>query len=408
MLRRVVITGVGVYSSIGKNADEVADSLYHGRSGIGLDPERKAMGYRSSLTGVLPLPDLRSFVDRRQRHSLPEQGCYACVAAQEAFAMAGIDADFIQNNVVGVLMGGDSSAAPIINGIDAIREKGTTLLVGSGSVFQSMTSTVSMNLSVIFKLKGINFSVAGACASGSHAIGIGYTLIQSGLQDFILCGGSQEVNKYSVASFDGISTFSMREDAPGKASRPFDRDRDGLVPSGGAAALVLESYDSAVSRGADILAEVVGYGFSSCADHISIPNVNGPQSAMEMAIRRAGLQLGDIDYINAHATSTLVGDCNEAKAITALWGDRTPMVSSTKSMTGHELWMSGASEVVYSILMMRRGFVARNLNFEHPDDYSAKLNVVADTVEGKVDTILSNSFGFGGTNTSLIIKTYKH
>lgn len=406
MLRRVVITGIGAYSSIGKNVEEVADSLYHGRSGIGLDPERKAMGYRSSLTGILALPDIRGFVDRRQRHSLPEQGYYACMAAQEAFAMSGIDADFIKDHVVGVIMGGDSSAAPIINGIDGIREKGTTLLVGSGSVFQSMTSTVSMNLSVIFKLKGINFSIAGACASGSHAIGIGYTLIQSGLQDCILCGGAQEVNKYSVASFDGISTFSIREEAPQQASRPFDRDRDGLVPSGGAAALVLESYDEAVRRGATILAEVVGYGFSSCADHISIPNVNGPQSAMQMAIERAGLQLSDIDYINAHATSTSVGDTNEAKAISALWGEKTPLVSSTKSMTGHELWMSGASEVVYSILMMRRGFVAKNLNFENPDDYSAKLNIVAETKEISINTVLSNSFGFGGTNSSLIIKTF--
>lgn len=405
MLRRVVITGVGVYSSIGKNVDEVADSLYHGRSGIGLDPARKAMGYRSSLTGLLDIPDLRSFVDRRQRHTLPEQGYYACVAAREAFGMASIDEDFLKENVVGVLMGSDSSAAPIIGGIDSIRDKGTTLLVGSGSVFQSMTSTVSMNLSVIFKLKGVNLSIAGACASGSHAIGIGYTLIQSGLQDCILCGGAQEVNKYSVATFDGISTFSIREDDPKRASRPFDRDRDGLVPSGGAAALVLESYDSAVRRGANILAEVVGYGFSSCAEHISIPNVKGPRLAMEMAIQRAGLQLGEIDYVNAHATSTSVGDSNEAKSISALWGDKTPLISSTKSMTGHELWMSGASEVVYSLLMMKRGFVAPNLNFENPDEYSAKLNIVAETKETSMKTVLSNSFGFGGTNSSLIIKS---
>ena len=405
-MRRVVITGVGIYSSIGKNVEEVADSLYHGRSGIGLDPERKAMGYRSSLTGLVSVPDVRDFVDRRQRHSLPEQGFYSCVAAREAFSMAGIDGDFLDRNEVGVLFGGDSSAAPIINSIDDIRKKGTTLLVGSGSVFQSMTSTVSMNLSVIFKLKGINFSIAGACASGSHAIGIASTLIRSGLQECILCGGAQEVNKYSVASFDGISTFSAREDAPHLASRPFDRDRDGLVPSGGAAALVVESLESAQRRGAKILAEVVGYGFSSNADHISIPNVLGPKRAMEMAIRQSGMNVDEVDYINAHATSTLVGDANEAKAISAIWGESTPLVSSTKSMTGHELWMSGASEVAYSLLMMGNDFVAPNVNFENPDESSAILHIPAVTVDRRMDVFLSNSFGFGGTNSSLVIKRF--
>ncbi|MCK9155750.1 MAG: beta-ketoacyl-[acyl-carrier-protein] synthase family protein [Paludibacteraceae bacterium] len=406
-MHRVVITGIGAYSSIGKNVEEVADSLYHGRSGVGLDPERKAMGYRSSLTGLLTLPDVRDFIDRRRRHTLSEQGFYACVAAREAFAMAGIDDDYLDQNEVGVLIGSDSSAAPIINGIDDIREKGTTLLVGSGSVFQSMTSTVSMNLSVIFKLRGISFSIAGACASGSHAIGVAVTLIQSGLQDCILCGGAQEVNKYSVATFDGISTFSVRENEPQKASRPFDRDRDGLVPSGGAATLVLESYESAMKRGAKILAEVVGYGFSSNAEHISIPNVYGPKRAMDMAIRKAGLAISEIDYINAHATSTIVGDDNEAKAITEIWGDKTPLVSSTKSMTGHELWMSGASEVVYSILMMQNDFVAPNLNFENPDEISAKLNIPALTIDKKIDVFLSNSFGFGGTNSSLVIRRFR-
>ena len=406
-MHRVVITGIGAYSSIGKNVEEVADSLYHGRSGVGLDPERKAMGYRSSLTGLLTLPDVRDFIDRRRRHTLSEQGFYACVAAREAFAMAGIDDDYLDQNEVGVLIGSDSSAAPIINGIDDIREKGTTLLVGSGSVFQSMTSTVSMNLSVIFKLRGISFSIAGACASGSHAIGVAVTLIQSGLQDCILCGGAQEVNKYSVATFDGISTFSVRENEPQKASRPFDRDRDGLVPSGGAATLVLESYESAMKRGAKILAEVVGYGFSSNAEHISIPNVYGPKRAMDMAIRKAGLAISEIDYINAHATSTIVGDDNEAKAITEIWGDKTPLVSSTKSMTGHELWMSGASEVVYSILMMQNDFVAPNLNFENPDENSARLHIPALTIDKKIDVFLSNSFGFGGTNSSLVIRRFR-
>ncbi len=406
-MKRVVITGMGIYSSIGKNLEEVTSALYAGQSGIGFDAGRKAMGYRSALTGKLELPDVKDFIDRRQRHSLAEQGYYACMASREAFRNAGIDSDYLDKNDVGILFGSDASAAPIIEGIDTIREKGKTILVGSGSVFQSMTSTVSMNLSVIFKLKGINFSVAGACASGSHAIGMAHLLIQSGMQDCILCGGAQEVNKYSVASFDGISAFSVREDEPEKASRPFDRDRDGLVPSGGAAALVVESYESAVRRGANILAEVIGYGFSSNADHISIPNVQGPQKAMEMALKVSGIKITDVGYINAHATSTPVGDANEAKAIYAIWGGRSPIVSSTKSMTGHELWMSGASEIIYSILMMKNNFIAPNLNFENPDEDSARICIPSQKIEKKTDIFLSNSFGFGGTNSTLVIKNLK-
>ena len=194
----------------------------------------------------------------------------------EAFKNAGIDEAFLEANEVGVLYGNDSSTAPIINAVDIIREKKNTVLVGSGSIFQSMNSTVSMNLSVIFKLRGVNFTISGACASGSHAIGMGYLLIKSGLQDCILCGGAQEVNPFSVGSFDGLSAFSNRETEPQKASRPFDKSRDGLVPSGGGASLVLESYESAVKRGAPILAEIIGYGFSSNGDHISVPNIDGP------------------------------------------------------------------------------------------------------------------------------------
>jgi 3-oxoacyl-[acyl-carrier-protein] synthase-1 len=231
-----------------------------------------------------------------------------------------------------------------------------------------------------------------------------YVLIQSGMQDCILCGGAQEINKYSVASFDGISTFSIREDEPEKASRPFDRNRDGLVPSGGAAALVVESYESATRRGAAILAEIIGYGFSSNADHISIPNVQGPQKAMEMALKRSGIKYSEVDYINAHATSTVVGDANEAKAIRAIWGEHSPAVSSTKSMTGHELWMSGASEVIYSILMMKNNFIAPNINFENPDEDSAKIYIPSQRVDKNINVFLSNSFGFGGTNSVLILK----
>lgn len=403
-MKRVVITGMGIYSCIGSNLDEVTKSLYNGKSGIGIDLERKELGYLSSLTGILKRPDLKKLLDRRKRLCLPEQGEYAYVATVEAFQNAGIDEAFLETNEVGVLYGNDSSTAPIINAVDIIREKKNTVLVGSGSIFQSMNSTVSMNLSVIFKLKGINFTISGACASGSHAIGMGYLLIKSGLQDCILCGGAQEVNPFSVGSFDGLSAFSTREAQPDKASRPFDKSRDGLVPSGGGASLVLESYESAVKRGAPILAEIIGYGFSSNGEHISVPNVDGPKRSLEMAIRQAGIELKKIKYINAHATSTPIGDLNEAKAIGEVFEGYRPYVTSTKSMTGHEMWMAGASEVIYSTLMMHNNFIAPNLNFNEPDEASCLLNIPSRRVDTEFDTFLSNSFGFGGTNSTLIIK----
>lgn len=407
MARRVVITGMGIYSCIGKNREEVKESLYNGKSGIGIDPLRKEMGYASALTGILERPNLKGLLDRKKRNSLPEQGEYAYIATLEAFRQAGIDEDFLLRNEVGILYGNDSSAAPVINAVDIIRAKKNTALVGSGSIFQSMNSTVTMNLSVIFHLRGINFTVSGACASGSHAIGMAYLLIKQGLQECILCGGAQEVNPYSVGSFDGLGAFSSREDEPQRASRPFDKHRDGLVPSGGGASVVLESYESAVRRGAPILAEVIGYGFSSNGDHISVPNVDGPKRSLEMAIRDAGVSLEEIAYVNAHATSTPVGDLNEAKAIGEVFGEHRPYVASTKAMTGHEMWMAGASEVVYSTLMMNNGFIAPNINFEEPDEASCRLNIPAERVDMDFDMFLSNSFGFGGTNSTLIIKKAK-
>jgi len=292
----------------------------------------------------------------------------------------------------------------VVNGTDIVREKKDTMLVGSGCIFQSMNSTVTMNLSVIFKLRGINFTISAACASGSHSIGIGYTLIKSGLQDVILCGGAQEINPYAMGSFDALSAFSIRENDPTKASRPFDRDRDGLVPSGGAASIVIESYDSAIKRGAPILGEIIGYGFSSNGEHISQSNVIGLERAMEMALKDGNLITNDIDYINAHATSTHHGDMSEAIAINNVFQNVKPFVSSTKSMTGHECWMAGASEIVYSMLMAQNSFIAPNINFENPDEYSAKLNIASKTIDKKVNIFLSNSFGFGGTNSSLIVK----
>lgn len=398
---------MGIYSCIGKNKEEVLQSLFDGKSGIGIAPDRKEMGYRSSLCGVLEKPNLKGMLDRRQRVCLPEHGQYAFLATTEALAQAGIDHSFLLENEVGILYGNDSSAAAVIEGVDIIREKKNTVLVGSGNIFQSMNSTLTMNLATIFNLRGINFTVSGACASGSHAIGMGYLLIKQGLQDCVICGGAEEVNKYSVGNFDALNAFSTREDEPTKASRPFDKNRDGLVPSGGAATVILESYDAAVRRGATILGEVVGYGFSSNGEHISTPNVSGPQRSLEMAIRDAGIDLAEIAYINAHATSTPIGDFNEARAIAEVFGEHRPYVASTKSLTGHEMWMAGASEIVYSVLMMQNNFIAANLNFEEPDEASAHLNIPKQRVDVAFDTFLSNSFGFGGTNSTLIVRKLK-
>lgn len=407
MSHRVVITGMGIYSCIGKNKEEVLKSLFEGKSGIGIAPDRKEMGYRSSLCGILEKPNLKGMLDRRQRLCLPEHGQYAFLATTEALTQAGIDNEFLLNNEVGILYGNDSSAEAVITGVDVIREKKNTVLVGSGNIFQSMNSTITMNLATIFNLRGINFTVSGACASGSHAIGMGYMLIKQGLQECVICGGAEEVNKYSVGNFDALNAFSTREDEPAKASRPFDKNRDGLVPSGGAATVILESYESAIKRGATILGEVVGYGFSSNGDHISVPNVDGPKRSLQMAIKDAGIDIQEIKYVNAHATSTPIGDMNEAKAIAEVFGEHKPYVASTKSLTGHEMWMAGASEIVYSMLMMQNNFIAANLNFEEPDEASACINIPKERVDVEFDTFLSNSFGFGGTNSTLIVKQLK-
>ena len=406
-MNRVVITGMGVYSCIGKNREEVKQSLYEGRSGIIFDPARKAFGYRSALTGYVDRPNLKGLVDRRARIMMPEQAEYAFVATREALEQAGIDETFLHEHEIGLIYGNDSSAEPTVLGADLIREKKDTTLLGSGSVFQTMNSTVTMNLSTIFHLKGINFTVSAACASGSHAIGLGYHFIKSGLQEMIICGGAQELNIFSMGNFDALSAFSVRENEPTKASRPFDKNRDGLIPSGGAATVILESLDSALARGATILAEVIGYGFSSNGAHISNPTVSGPVRALQMALKDAALEPGAVAYINAHATSTLAGDASEARAIDSVFGQSRPWISSTKSMTGHECWMAGASEIVYSVLMMQHGFIAPNINLEEADEDSAKLNIVRETIDAEFDCFLSNSFGFGGTNSSLIIRKYQ-
>ena len=408
MNRRVVITGMGIWSCLGTDLETVKQSLYEGKSGIGMQPERLEYGYRSALTGIVEEPVItKKMLDRHTRAGMPEEARYAYMSSLQAFEQANISDEYLRENEIGCIFGNDSSAKPVIEASKIMDEKHDSAMLGYGLIFQSMNSTVNMNLSTIFHLRGINFTISAACASGSHSIGLGYMLIKQGMQDVVLCGGAQETNFYSMASFDALGAFSVRMDEPTKASRPFDRDRDGLVPSGGAASLILEDYEHAKARGANILAEVIGYGFSSNGGGISQPSDEGSVVAMTRALDMSGVKAEDIDYINAHATSTHQGDMYEAMALNRMFGGKHALISSTKSMTGHECWMAGASEAVYSILMMQNNFVAPNINFEHPDEYSEKLNLAITTVETELNLVLSNSFGFGGTNSALVLKKFK-
>ncbi len=405
MNNRVVITGMGIWSCLGTDILSVKEALYNGKSGIGLCPERLEYGYRSGLSGIVPLPVItKDMLSRHIRVGMPEHTQFAYMAARQAFNQAGMDSDYLEKNEVGCIFGSDSSAKAVIETYKTMENEHDTAMLGYGMVFQSMNSTVTMNLSTIFHLKGVNFTVSAACASGSHSIGLGYMMIKQGLQDIVLCGGAQETNYYSMSSFDALGVFSIRHQEPQKASRPFDKDRDGLVPSGGAASVVLESYEHAKKRGAKILAEVSGYGFSGNGADISKPSDEGSVIAMSRALKDADLQPDDIDYINAHATSTPQGDMYEAIAIDRLFSKSHAIVSSTKSMTGHECWMAGVSETVYSVIMMQNNFVAPNINLENRDEYSEKINLTSQTVDTEVNVVLSNSFGFGGTNSALVFK----
>lgn len=405
MEKRVVISGMGIWSCIGNNLEEVKHSLFEGKSGIIFDQERKDFGFQSALTGRITRPFLKKHLNRRQRISMGEESEYAYIATIEALENAKIDQEFINKNEIGLIYGNDSVSFSTYEAIDIMQRRRDTALIGSGSIFKSMNSTVTMNLSTIFGTRGINLTISSACASGSHALGMAFLMVKDGLQDIVIAGGAQEVNMYSMCSFDALGVFANDANHPSQALCPFDAQRNGLVPSGGAATLIVESYESAMERGAPIFAEILGYGFSSNGSHISTPNVVGPATAMRRAVEQAKLTPQDIEYINAHATSTPLGDANEAQAIFDVFGDK-PFVSSTKSMTGHECWMAGASEIVYSNLMLNNGFIAPNINFQKGDDVTNKINIAPQRIDKKFEVYLSNSFGFGGTNSALVIKKF--
>jgi 3-oxoacyl-[acyl-carrier-protein] synthase-1 len=403
-MHRVAITGIGIVSSLGSSVEQIALALKSGSSGIVVDEERARLGFRSTLTGAISGFDPRALLSKKQCKSMPDFAVQTYSAAVDAVAMSGLAEELVQSPQTGLIFGCDSSCLAAVEQVDLLRERGETKLIGSGQVFRSMTSCITMNLNTLFKTGGACWTISSACSSGGHAIGQAADLIAFGRQERVICGGAQEINWQSMCSFDALGAFSTRLDDPCGASRPFDAGRDGLVPSGGAAAIVLERYDLAVARGAVILGEIGGYAFSSDGNHISVPSQDGLQRAMRQAIQLAGIKEGDIDYICAHATSTSAGDAAEARNISAVFGPRTPPVSSLKSMTGHELWMSGASQVVYSTIMARNGFIAANVNFSTPDEDSARLNIVTERIDRAPEHVLCNSAGFGGTNSCLVLR----
>lgn len=404
MKYRVAVTGLGIVSALGIDADTVATALRAGKSGVVAEPERLALGFASPLTGKIAEFSPRYPLARKNRKTMPEFAQWAYEASMQAIAESGLMPEDLRNERTGIIFGCDSSSIAAIEQTAALLEKRDTASLGSGLVFRGMTSCISMNLNVLLGTMGACWTISAACASGAHAVGLAADLIMLGRQDRVICGGAQEINWQSMCSFDGLGAFSTRIDSPEEASRPFDKDRDGLVPGGGAAAVMLERYDLAEKRGASILGEIAGYGFSSDGENISVPGKTGIGRAMRMALESANLLPVEVAYLCAHATSTPLGDAAEAHNIAALFGEKGVPVSSTKSLTGHELWMSGAAQVVYTTLMARHGFIAPNRNFSTPDEVTVILDVVREARETNIRAALCNSAGFGGTNACIALR----
>ena len=402
-MERVVITGLGLVSCLGHSTREVSESLRASRSGIVRDPERVEVGFRSPLTGAVQGFDPKPYLKRKERRSMGEPAQYAAVAALRAIEDAQLDRTALQRPEAGVILGNDSTAGSVSSMVDRTRADGSTRNLGSSAIVEVMNSTATMNLSVLLGTQGANWTIAAACSSGAHSIGQGYSLIATGQQDVMVVGGTQEINWPTMAAFDALSAFSTREGDPGDAVRPFSRDRDGLVPSGGSAVLLLESLSHAKARGARIRAEVLSYAFTSDGYHVTAPSGEGAVRCVRKALELSGTLPEEIEYINAHAAGTAVGDATEAAAMLEVFGPSGPPISSTKSLTGHECWMAGASEVAYSLLMAEGGFLAANRNFTAPDEGAERLDVIRETRDVQARRILSNSFGFGGTNACLVL-----
>ncbi len=402
-MRRVVVTGMGIVSCIGDNIDEVKDSLKAGRSGISLDEKMVELGFRSQISGR-PKLAAKDHVNKRSMRFMGDAAGWSAVAMQEAIEMAGLGDDHISNERTGIIAGsGGPSAIEIVRAADITRKNESPKRIGPFAVPKAMSSTVSATLATHFKIKGVNYSITSACTTSLHCIGAAAEQIQWGKQDVMFAGGGEDIEWAMSCMFDAMGAMSSKyNDAPTTASRAFDVSRDGFVIAGGAGMLVLEEYEHAKARGANILAEITGYAATSDGYDMVAPSGEGAERAMRLALKDAG---HGVDYINPHMTSTPVGDVTESSAIHRVFGETdAPWISATKSMTGHSLGGAGVQEAIYSLIMMNNDFVAPSINITTPDPDLPKINIARETIDTPIKAFMSNSFGFGGTNGSVIMK----
>lgn len=403
-MRRVVVTGIGVVSSIGNNKQEVLESLRNGKSGIRFSERYKELGFRSHVEGSINI-NTEELIDRKIRRFMGDAAAFNYIAMKEALEDAGLAEDQISNPRFGIIVGsGGASHENIVITADILREKGIRK-VGPYMVPKTMGSTVSANLATAFKIRGVNYSITSACSTSAHCIGNGMELIQFGKQDIVFAGGGEEVGWASSAMFDAMGALSSKyNDTPETASRAFDATRDGFVIAGGGGLVVLEELEHAKARGAKIYAELVGYGATSDGYDMVAPSGEGAARCMRLALETVK---GDIDYINAHGTSTPVGDTKELGAVREVFGDKIPYIGSTKSFTGHALGAAGVHEAIFTLLMMEHGFLAESINITELDPEAEGMPILRERKDIKIDRALSNSFGFGGTNASLVFERFK-
>ncbi|MFC4259437.1 beta-ketoacyl-ACP synthase I [Marinobacter lacisalsi] len=399
-MRRVVVTGMGIVSCLGNSTDEVTASLKQGKSGIRFNETYKELGFRSRICGMVDVDT--SVIDRKMRRFMGESAMYAYLSLEQAIAQSGLTPEMVSNDRTGLIAGsGGASCSSQVEATDIMREKGVKR-IGAFMVPRIMTSTVSACLATAYKIRGVNYSMSSACATSAHCIGHAMEQIQNGKQDIVFAGGGEEEDWSLTMLFDAMGALSFKyNDTPEAASRPFDTGRDGFVIAGGGGMLVLEELEHARKRGANIIAELTGYGATSDGYDMVAPSGEGAARCMQQAMATVE---GDIDYINAHGTSTPVGDVAEMKAVRNVFGDeKIPAISSTKSLTGHSLGATGAQEAIYSLLMLQNSFIAGTANLESPDEEIASMPVVGpEGREQNLNTVMSNSFGFGGTNASLV------
>jgi 3-oxoacyl-[acyl-carrier-protein] synthase-1 len=402
-MRRAVITGLGIVSSIGNNKQEVTDSLREGRSGITFSQQFADMGLRSQVWGDLKI-ELSEHIDRKALRFMGDAASYAYIAMQQAIEDSGLTEEQYSNERVGIIAGsGGASSENQVISADILREK-SVKRIGPYMVTRCMGSTVSACLATPFKIKGVNYSISSACATSAHCIGNALEMIQLGKQDMVFAGGGEELHWALSSQFDAMGALSTKyNDDPTKASRTYDADRDGFVSSGGGGMVVVEELEHALARGAKIYAEIVGYGATSDGHDMVAPSGEGAVRCMKQALQ--GIDQ-PVDYLNTHGTSTPVGDVKELEAIQTLFGEKSPPMSATKSLTGHALGAAGVNEAIYSMLMMENDFIAPSINVENLDEAAKGLDIVTQTREAKLDLVMSNSFGFGGTNATLVFKKY--